>query len=309
MNLNPKQTAIAELLLASVLWGFGFVATIWALEQFSPTGFMTLRFLAAWLIGEMIRFLFFTKNKNFWDLEDFKLSVAAGLLMASFLLPQTIGLMFTTATNSGFLTILYVILVPLLSLLFYRTKHPFSVYLLAAVAFIGAFLMMGAQFQGFNAGDLWTLLCAFTAACHILYIGKVSAKIKNSFRFNNYQSFWCFLVMLPLIPFDAEFSIWATDLKPWLGILATIFGSSLLGFMIQIRAQKVLSDSTAAQLFLLESPFALLFGLMILNETLTLQKAFGAFLILFSSFMTLKLERDADLTKLKKQELKPQQSL
>lgn len=291
MNLNAKQTAIAELLFASLLWGFGFVATIWALEQFSPTGFMSLRFFIAWTIGELIRFIFFSKNQKFFDWTDFKLSVGAGLLMASFLLPQTIGLLFTTATNSGFLTILYVILVPVLSLVFFKTKHPMSVYALAVVAFIGAFLMMGAQFQGFNAGDIWTLLCALTAACHILYIGRISSKIKNSFRFNNYQSFWCLIAILPLIPFDSQFSIWATDVKPWLGIFATIFGSSLLGFMIQIRAQKVLSDTTASQLFLLESPFALLFGLTILNESLTLEKTSGALLILFSSFMTLKLDR------------------
>ena len=182
MNLTSRQTAIVELLFAAVLWGFGFVATVWALEQFSPTGFMTLRFLAAWLAGEVLRFLFFNRRQKFWDLQDFKLSIFAGLLMASFLLPQTIGLMFTTATNSGFLTILYVILVPLLSFAFYRTKHPSSVYILAVVAFIGAFLMMGAQFQGFNVGDLWTLLCAFTAACHTLYIGRISDKIKNSFN-------------------------------------------------------------------------------------------------------------------------------
>jgi drug/metabolite transporter (DMT)-like permease len=291
LNLTPKQTAVAELIFASVLWGFGFVATIWALEQFSPTGFMTLRFLVAWLAGELIRFAFYSRNQKFFDFNDFKLSIGAGLLMASFLLPQTIGLMFTTATNSGFLTILYVILVPVLSFIFFQTKHPSSVYFLAIVAFIGAFLMMGAQFQGFNSGDLWTLLCALTAALHILYIGRISDKIKNSFRFNNYQSLWCLLVILPLIPFDTQFSIWATDLKPWLGILATIFGSSLLGFMIQIRAQKVLSDTTASQLFLLESPFALLFGLTILNESLTPQKACGAILILLSSFLTLKLDR------------------
>lgn len=291
MNLSLKQKAIAELLFAALLWGFGFVATVWALEQFSPTGFMSLRFLIAFLAGEIIRYVFFNRKNRFFDSSDFKLSVGAGLLMASFLLPQTIGLMFTTATNSGFLTILYVILVPVLSFLLFKTHHPISVYLLAIVAFIGAFLMMGAQFQGFNIGDLWTLLCAVTAALHILYIGRISDKIKNSFRFNNYQSLWCLLAILPLIPLDSNFSIWATDIKPWVGILATIFGSSLLGFMIQIRAQKILSDTTASQLFLLESPFALLFGITLLNESLTIQKTCGALLILISSFMTLKLDR------------------
>jgi drug/metabolite transporter (DMT)-like permease len=299
MPTDEKKKATVELLVASVIWGFGFVATVWALEEFSPIGFMSMRFALAWMVGELLRYLFFSTQGAFFSWEEFKISAGAGLLMASFLLPQTIGLIFTTATNSGFLTILYVILVPLLSWVLFRTKHALNVYLLASIAFVGAFLLMGAQLTGFNLGDLWTLLCAFMAALHILYVGRVSHKIQDSFRFNNYQSLWCLIAVLPLIPLDPQFSYWASGVKPWVGLMATAFGSSLLGFMIQIRAQKVLSDTTASQLFLLESPFAMLFGYLLLSEQITPLKLSGAFLILLSSYITLRLERDDGSTKSK----------
>jgi drug/metabolite transporter (DMT)-like permease len=296
---KAKKKATTELLLAGLIWGFGFVATVWALREMSAIGFLFSRFLLAFVIGEGLRFLFFRKSGPFINKNDFRLSIGAGLLMASFLLPQTFGLLFTSASNSGFLTILYVVLVPILGWVFWSIHYPLKVYGLALVAFIGAFLLMGAQFHALNTGDVWTLLCALMAAVHILYVGKTAARIQDSFRFNNYQSLWCLIAVLPLLPFDSKLSVMPTSLLPWMGLLSTAIGSSILGFMIQIRAQKVLSDTTAAQLFLLESPFAMLFGYLILEEEVSALKLSGAFLILLSSFLTLRLENSADSTKSK----------
>lgn len=280
-----RTRAFVELLLAAVIWGFGFVATVWALRDFSIIGFLVLRFTIGWGVGELIRVFIF--KRKFWDKQDFKLSIIAGVLMAAFILPQSIGLLFTTATNSGFLTIMYVVLVPILS---FQKKHSWKIYALAALAFFGAWLLMNAVVLNINKGDIWTLLCALMASLHILYLGKIAPKIHDSFRFNNYQSLWCLLAVIPFIPIDPQFSVQSKNLLPWLGLLSTAILSTIVGFMIQIRAQKVLSETTAAQFFLLESPFALLFGVLLLNETITWVQAIGAFLILLSSFLTLKVE-------------------
>lgn len=286
---NPRTRAVAELLLAGVIWGLGFVATVWALRDFSPVGFLITRFMIAFTLGEIVRVLIM--KRRFWNAEDFKLSIFAGVLMASFLLPQTVGLLFTTATNSGFLTILYVVMVPILSFVAFKKKSPVRVYLLAGLAFFGAWLLMKAEFKNFNSGDLWTILCAFTASLHILYLGRYAHRIQDSFRFNNFQSLWCLIIVLPLAPFDPHFSMTSQNLLPWVGLLSTAIASSIIGFLIQVRAQKVLSETTAAQLFLLESPFALFFGFILLDEMITWMQAFGAGLILLSSYLTLKSEK------------------
>ncbi len=283
--LKEKQRAQAELVFAGVIWGFGFVATIWALQDFSVMGYMVVRFLLATLIGEFVRVFIF--KQKFWNAQDFRYALFAGFFMASFILPQSIGLLYTTASHSGFLTILYVILVPLLS---FHKKHSWSVYALALFAFIGAALLMNVFDFQLNPGDLWTLLCAFGASLHILYLGKIAHRAQNAFRLNNFQSFWCLVFSLPLISLDPHFSMMSIHWKPWLGVFSTVVGSTIIGFMIQIRAQKVLSETTAAQFFLLESPFALFFGFLILNERITWIQGAGALMILLSSFLTLKLE-------------------
>jgi len=286
---NPKTRAILELLLAGAIWGLGFVATVWALQDFSPVGFLILRFFIAWIVGEFFRVV--VLGYPFWSPRDFRLSFFAGLLMASFLLPQTIGLLFTTATNSGFLTILYVVIVPILSFIAFRKKYRPQVYAFAGLAFFGAWLLMKAEITDFNSGDLWTLLCAFTASLHILYLGRYAPYIEDAFRFNNFQSFWCLIVVLPFAPFDPQFSLQSSAWLPWIGLLSTAIGSSLIGFLIQVRAQRVLPETTAAQLFLLESPFALLFGFLLLGETISALQAVGAAIILLSSYLTLKFEK------------------
>lgn len=280
-----KSKALLELLFAAVIWGFGFVATVWALRDFSVTGFMVLRFSIAFFVGELIRVLIM--KRSFWDVTDFKISMGAGLLMASFIVPQTVGLLFTTATNSGFLTIMYVVIVPILS---FHRRHPVSVYALAALAFFGAWLLMNAVTFEINKGDLWTLACALGASFHILYLGRFAPRVHDSFRFNNYQSFWCLLAVTPFIAMDPQFKVSSDQVLPWLGLLSTAIGSTLIGFMIQIRAQKVLSETTAAQFFLLESPFALLFGILLLGESISWIQGVGALLILLSSYLTLKIE-------------------
>lgn len=284
-----KRQATLELTFAGVLWGFGFVATVWALQAFSPVETLVLRFVIATLAGELLYFLF--RGPNFTTLrEELAGSLPAGILLGGMLLLQTIGLQYTTATKSGFLTSLYVILVPLFSAWLLRKKNHWRNYALALLALAGTFVLMDANLTEFNQGDLWTLGCSVFAAFHILYIGHVSGKVGNAFRFNNLQSMWCLLALLPLLALPDTSAppgtaTGASGWLPWIGVLCLGMGSSVIAFSLQIRSQKVLSDATASMLFLLESPFAALFGFLILNERLTPFQSGGALLILAASLL------------------------
>lgn len=279
-----KNRAVFELILAGVFWGFGFVATVWALRVFTPAETLFYRFLIATVVGELayllmkgLRFSFFRK--------DFFRAFPAGLLLGGMLLLQTIGLQYTSATKSGFLTSLYVIFVPLISSWLLKVKSDWRNYFLALLAMLGTYTLMGASIENLNQGDFWTIGCAFFAAFHIIYIGFITNKIQSSFRFNNYQGFWCLLILAPLLATQDSVRINTTDLLPWIGIACLGIASSLIAFFIQVRTQKILSDTTASMLFLLESPFAAFFGYALLNERLTLSQVFGAVLILATSVM------------------------
>lgn len=285
-----KQRAVAELLLAGGLWGFGFVATVWALQALTPSELLIGRALIAVIVAELL-WLVFLRRKSTTDWRtDLKLALPAGLLLAAFSLPQTIGLQYTTATKSGFLTTLYVILVPLMNHAIFRARTKTHIYGFALMALVGAFLLMDADLSELNPGDLWTLLCAVMAAAHIIYIGRVSRLIGDSFRFNTFQTFWSLLFVLPLYFFQSEYEIRFETWHPLAGLLFMALFSSVVAFSIQVRSQKVLLPTTASMLFLLESPFALLFGWALLNERLTLVPAAGAAMILVAAALTVKYE-------------------
>ncbi len=287
-----KERAIIELIGAGAIWGFGFIATKHALTSFSIYELLCYRFFIAFAAGELIHFLFFRKKiNNFNYSKELKLTFVAGVLMAGFIIPQTIGLLYTTATKSGFLTSLYIIFVPLFGQWFFKEKIPLKIYLSAFIALIGAAMLMDLQSEAqLNKGDLWTLLCAVVATLHIIYIGHASRKSKNAFRFNNYQSFWCLICLLPFLLTQEKINYNPGELFPWLGVLFMALGSSLIAFTIQIRSQTVLSNTTASMLFLLESPFAFLFGYLILNETLSVIQLIGSVIILVSSYLTVAWE-------------------
>ncbi|MGZ3768943.1 MAG: DMT family transporter [Bdellovibrio sp.] len=294
-GLKPltKNRAALELIFAGILWGFGFVATVWSLQVFTPVETLVYRFMIAFLFGEFFHHAF--RGPNFTTIrEELLRSLPAGLLLGAMLLLQTMGLQYTTATKSGFLTSLYAIIVPLANALIFKFHVSWKNYVLVALALLGTFILVNAKFDSFNKGDLLTIGCSFFAAFHIIYIGKISNRVGNAFRFNNFQSFWCLLVLLPLLSFQNTITVKSTQWLPWMGIVCLGIGSSIIAFYLQIRTQKILSDSTASMLFLLESPFAALFGYFILNERLHLFQASGALLILLASIGQILLEADAE---------------
>lgn len=281
-----RQRAVGELVLAGALWGFGFVATIWVLAELTPTELLVSRYLIATLVGELIWWLMLRGrgDRGHW-LRDFKLALPAGLLMAAFIFPQTLGLKYTSASKSGFLTTFYVILVPLFNRVFFKTPIRASRYGHATLAIFGAALLMGAD-ASMNPGDWLTLLCAALAAVHILYIERISQRIDNPFRFNTFQSFFALVGVAPLLFTQDGFKWWPADPKAIAGLLMLAIASSVIAFTIQIRTQKILSSATASMLFLLESPFALFFGILLLRESLSPAQGVGAVMILTAALLS-----------------------
>ncbi len=287
MTKAPSHSrAVVELLIAGAIWGFGFSANEVALRTIPSIDILFYRFFLAVLAGEFIRALFFRSSAPL-NKSDMVKAIPAGVLLSLMLIFQTVGMEYTTATNSGFLTILYVMIVPLLNHAFFRIKTPPRVYLMAGLALVGAFLLMGHTFTDFNYGDLLTVCCAAIGALHIIYLGKVSRHVKDVVRFNTWQSLFCLVPILPFWIFLNKSNPQSFSSESWAGVIYLAVGSSAIAFCLQVRAQKILSDITASMLFLLESPFAFLFAFLILGETLGFVEASGAVLILISSALTI----------------------
>lgn len=275
-----------------MLWGFGFIATRWAMLGFNSTLLTGARFfLASVCILPVV--LLSRKMRKKLSRKEFYLSFVPGFFLSLALVLQTIGLEYTTVTNSGFITVMYVVLVPALEvMMFGRRIQPFHI-LGIAVALFGAALMCNLRdISSVNLGDGLTFLCALASAMQIAVMEKVSARISSPFLFNLYQAFWAGVGPL-IAAFALAFtgSVQQIAHAPglaWAGILFLIFGSTMIGFLVQVRAQRVLPGSTASMFFLLESPFAAIFGYLLLGEKLSPLQWCGALLILSAAAITIR---------------------
>jgi drug/metabolite transporter (DMT)-like permease len=295
IKISQYNRAIIELFVAGVIWGASFTAVRWALVDFSTTTLMFWRFVFAIAGGELFLFLFRREDyRKSWS--DFKLASKAGIFLGFSLLFQIYGLNFTTATNSGFITSLYVILIPIIGTLFFKQKIYPRHIVLSLSAFAGMGLLLDLRTFTMQKGDLLTLVAALTAAMQIIFIGQSAAKAKSPFRFNTFQTFWSLLVSLPFLIFETQakhIPMWpeAPSARAWLSVLGLAFFVSLFAFFMQVRAQRILSTTTSSMLCLLEGPFAFIFGALFLGESLTGIQALGAVVILASCAFSVFFDR------------------
>jgi drug/metabolite transporter (DMT)-like permease len=279
-----------ELLVAALFWGFGFVGTVWVLPFLSPSAIIAYRFLTAFIVG--ICFFPWVNWREIKLIREIKYSVPAGLGLGLCLFLQTWGLEMTSATNSGFITTLYVVLVPFIARIFLKERlHPLH-WLCVGIALFGTALIVQLGTVELNAGDLLTLACALVASVQIVYIGVITHKSKNSFVMNSLQSFWAgapFLAMLLLG--KGKWNILLLDRRAWVGMIILTFGATVLAFYLQLKAQKDMPSSLASLFYLLESPFSCLFAIIFLGEVVTPRQYLGAALILASCGLAVYVEK------------------
>ncbi len=293
--LTPQSRAIIELVFAGLLWGFGFVATIWALQSYTSSQVVFYRFVIAWLVGFSIDHIFLKKSLNSVR-SDYRRAFIPGLLLCAFMFLQTFGMKTTTATKSSFITTLYVLFVPLFNFGIFRQKIHWADFPLAALALGGMYFLLGADFGSATIGDWITLAAALVGALHIIFVGIGARGSHDALTFNNAQSFWVMICSFGLLLIPESSVNTASNqgifngLKPELGLLYLALGSSIVAFTIQVRAQRVLSDQTATQLFLLEAPFSFCFAYLLLSEKLSVIQFTGALVILLSTFLSTRME-------------------
>lgn len=289
-----RLSGVLELVFAGSLWGFGFVAAIWGLQAWGPMTLTALRFSLALIVGYSVS-LMIPSLRSSISYKNLKLAFIPGMLLCGTLLLQTWGLKYTSATKSSFITCFYVLAVPILELIWLRRRLPRYHFVFVLLALFGLALIcdlaslwrtpealgsLESQRQHWNIGDLLTLACALCASGHILWFAFIHEKIESSFVFNLSQTTWALLPVALLSCFETQPRWEQIPSLSIAGLCSLAFGSTLIAFALQIRAQKSISPSLAALLFLLESPFATIFAIIILGETLRPFQWLGAALIL-----------------------------
>ena len=274
IKMKSKLTLYIAMISIAAVWGSSFVVMKDSLERQNVFSFLSSRFILAALL------MFLYKPGVFRGLTNKFIyrGIIAGILLGSGYIFQTYGLTKTTVSNTGFITGLYLVFTPLISLIILK-RHVLKIQWLAViVATIGLFFI---SYNGvtIGLGEILVLISAFIYGAHFVALGEWSDG-KNTYALTFIQVVTV-AALTSIFAFKDGFQI-APDSTVWLAILYTAFFATFLGFLIQTKAQSVMSATVASVLLATETPFAVFFGLYFHSDPLTLRIITGGSLVMLA---------------------------
>lgn len=274
--MDRRTAAYLLLAVAAALFGMTFVAVKDVLSLMPPLSFVGWRFL----IGATVLLVIGRPTgRAVW-----RDGALAGVVLFAGFATQTIGLDSTSASNSGLITGLYVVFTPVLAAFFRRSQPALSTVLGATVSVVGlGFLTLTNGFS-LSAGDVWTLLCAFAFAVHIVMLASLAPRHEVA-AFTAVQ-----LAVTAILSLGLSAIIESAGLPPaeaWLTLLGTGVVVTCGAFLIQVWAQTVIGPSRTAIMLALEPVFAVATASAVLGERLSPRGWAGAALIMGGIYIVL----------------------
>lgn len=272
--MTKKTKADLALVAVTVGWGASFIFTKEAVNQIEVFNFLALRFFIAFAFSAIV----FHKKMLKINKKGMLYGTILGCVLFSGFAIQTIGIQYTSVSNSAFITGLSVVLVPII-LAFINKKLPSKkIFVCSLMAVSGlAMLTLNNGLTGINIGDLLTLLSTLGFATHIITVGKL-ANMEEPLSMAIVQiGVVSLLSMIASLMFETP--TLPTTVPLWLNISALGLVCTAGAFITQNLAQKYTSASHTALIYTLEPVFAAVAGYIILGELLSGISMFGAILI------------------------------
>jgi drug/metabolite transporter (DMT)-like permease len=286
--MKQKFWGCVSMVLATVIWGFAFSAQSSGMAFMGPVTFTALRsVIAVFSLALVILILDLCRGKgvSFWGglsskEEKFFLlrgGLFCGLAITAASICQQWGLRYISAGKTGFLTALYIVIVPVLGIAFKR-KTAFPLWLGVILALGGSYLLCGSV-SGFGPGEMLVMGCAFLYSIHILVIDHYAPHC-DCVRLSCVQFIVTTILSVLLSLLAGE--VWSMEgiCKGMKYLLFCGAGSSAVAFTLQMICQKYVHPAAASLLMSLESVFAVLGGYLFLGERLSLRELLGCAVIL-----------------------------
>lgn len=299
--MNTKTRGELMLMLTALIWGISFVAQRAGMEYIGPFTFNGIRcVIGALALIPVIIYMNYKRGKKTHAKGGMKPSihdtnvakrylivggVSCGLIFFVSSSLQQIGMTYTTAGKAGFITSLYIIIVPILGI-FLRQKVRPILWVSVVLAITGLYLLCIQNGFSIEKGELLVMLCALGFSLHILVIDFFSSKT-DGVKLACFQFLFCGIFSVPCILLFESIN-WNNIINCWLPILYAGVMSCGIAYTLQVVAQKYTEPTMTSLILSLESVFAVIAGIVILNEQISFREITGCIMmfvaILLSQF-------------------------
>ena len=268
------------LLLTALIWGFGFVAQRMGMDHLGPYAFNVCRFLVG--AFSLLPLLFFVRKKgssstdfkpSFW-----KFAILAGFALFGGATFQQVGIQYTTVGKAGFITGLYVVIVPMLGLCLRQKIGKWTV-LGSFLAVLGLYFLSIKEDFSMGWGESLVLFGAFFWAIHVQIIGSATERNLDPLKLALVQYLVCAGLNLGLCLALETFTFYEVQMASGAILYAGVVSVGI-AFTLQVVAQKRVKPSQAAIVLNLEAVFAVLAGWLFFTELLSKRELLGCLLML-----------------------------
>lgn len=283
MIMKNRFKGTACLLFATIIWGSAFIAQSAGMDYIGPFTFQAIRcFLAVVFLVPTVFLFDLMKNKHkqsvkqWLDPKLWKTGIICGCALFVAASLQQVGIVGNDAGKAGFITAMYIVLVPILGL-FLKEKPGRSAIVSVVIAVVGLYLLCCAETAAVSKSDLLLLGCAFAFAVQIRLIDRYAGDL-DGLRLNCIQSLVVAVLSIPFVCFTETVDS-GNILQCWLPLVFAGVLSMGVAYSLQIIGQKDLEPTTASLIMSLESVFAALGGWLILRESMSAWELMGCGLV------------------------------
>ncbi len=287
------------LFLAAFIWGSAFVAQSVGMDYLGPYSFNAIRMcIGSLVLVPLILIRAYVRKKNFTEnsMDPSELAVSrkrtiltgmmCGCCLAAGSILQQVGIQYTTAAKAGFLTAMYIVLVPIASV-FLGRKPSYRVWIGVVMSAIGLYLLSIRDGFTLAPGDGAVILCAFAYCIHILLVDHFGTKV-DSIQLSSIQFATCSVISAIFMLFSGEQVTWTAVSGATVPLLYTGVLSCGVAFTLQIVGQKGMNPTAASLIMCLESVISAVAGFVILHEVMTNRELAGC-IMMFAAIILVQL--------------------
>ena len=286
--MNKKVIGNLLLTITAIIWGTAFVAQRVGMESIEPITFTAARMYLAFFAVGLVSLISGRKEKEVLasrtreEARSYKKNTILGGICCGFFLVtatifQQMGLVYTSAGKAGFITALYILLVPIISFFFFKKKNTWLVWFAVLIGVAGMYLLCMNEGFYLAHGDSLVCVCAFLFSGHILSCDYFTDK-GNPLRISAIQFLTASLIST-VLAFLMESPAADKIISAAIPILYCGIVSGGIGYTLQMVAQRYTDPVVASLLMSLESVFAVIAGALLIQERMSLRELTGCIVI------------------------------